>query len=56
MRYSRRILNYWKRIALSDLTHMMTTTDLIAIDVELPRVDSRFYVEKELYELIYMNL
>ena len=55
MIYSRRILNYLERIALSDLTHMMIIIDLIAIDVELPRVDSRCYVEKELYELIYMN-
>ena len=55
MRYSRRILNYPERLALSDLTHMIIMTDLIAIVVEFPRVDSRCYVEKDLYELINMH-
>ena len=34
MGYSRRTSNYLKRIALSDLTHMMSMTDPVAIGVE----------------------
>ena len=55
MRYLIKILNYVERISFSDLTHMMIMIDLIAIGVESLKVNSRCYVEKELYELIYMN-
>ena len=55
MGYSRRTYNYLERIALSDLTRIMSTTDLVAIGVETPRIDSRYSLEKEFTELIYMN-
>ena len=38
--YSRRTSNYPERITLSDLTHMMSMVDLVAIGVETPRIDS----------------
>ena len=55
MRYSRRTSNYPERIALSDLTHMISTVDPVAIGVETPRIDSRCSLEKEFTELICMN-
>ena len=55
MRYSRRTSNYPKRIALFDLTHMMSMADPVAIGVEKPRIDSGCSFEKEFTELIYMN-
>ena len=45
--YSRRTLNYPERIALSDLTHIMSMADLVAISVETPRIDRRCSLEKE---------
>ena len=48
--------NYLKRIALFDLTHVMSMIDHVAIDVETPRIDSGCSLEKEFTELIYMNL
>ena len=55
MRYSRRTSNYQKRITLSDLTHMMSMTDPVAIGVEIPRIHSGCSLEKEFTELIRMN-
>ena len=55
MRYSRRTSNYPKRIALSNLTHMMNMTDPVAIGVETLRIDSGYSLEKEFTELIRMN-
>ena len=40
MGYSRRTLNYLKRITLSDLTHMMSMADFISISVETLRIAS----------------
>ena len=34
----------------------MSMTNLVAIGVETPRIDSRFSLEKEFIEVIYMNL
>ena len=56
MRYSRRTLNYLKRKALFDPTHMMSMVDLIAISVETLRIDSGCSLEKEFTKLIHMNL
>ena len=55
MRYSRRSSNYPKKIALSDLTHMMSMAYLVAIGVDTPRIDSRCSLEKEFTNLIRMN-
>ena len=55
MGYSRRILNYSERIALSDLTHMMSMADHVAIGVETPKIDSGCSLEKEFTEFICMN-
>ena len=55
MRYSRRISNYPERITLYDLTHMMSMTDLVAIGVKTPMIDSGCSLEKEFMELICMN-
>ena len=55
MGYSRETSNYSKRIALSDPTHMMSMTDLVAIGVETLEINSGCSLEKEFIELIYMN-
>ena len=55
MGYSRRTLNYLERMALSDLIHMMSMTDPVAIGVETPRIDCGCSLEKEFTELIRMN-
>ena len=55
MRYSRRKLNYLERITLSNLSHMMSMADPIAIGVETLRIDNGCSLEKELTELIRMN-
>ena len=55
MGYLRRTLNYPERIALSDLTHMMSMVDPVAIGVDIPRIDSGCYLEKEFTDLIRMN-
>ena len=55
MRYSRRTTNYPKRITLSNLSHMMSMADPIAIGVETLRIDSGCSLEKEFTELICMN-
>ena len=55
MGYSRRTLNYLERRTLSDLTHMMSMADHVAIGVETPRIDRGCSLEKEFTELICMN-
>ena len=55
MGYLRRTSNYPERIALSDLTHMMSMVDPVAIGVETPRIDSGCSLEKEFTELICMS-
>ena len=55
MRYLRGISNYLERIALSDLTHMMSMADLVVIGVETLRIDSSCSMEKEFTELINTN-
>ena len=55
MGYSRRTLNYSKRIPLSDPTHIMNMADPIVIDVETLRIDNRCSLEKEFTELMHMN-
>ena len=47
--------NYPERISLSNLTHMMSMADLVAIGVEKPRIDIGCSLEKEFTELICMN-
>ena len=55
MGYSRRTSNYSERIALFNLTHMMSMTDLVAVGVETPRIDRGYSLEKEFIELICIN-
>ena len=47
--------NYPERIVLSDLTHMMSIADLIAINVEILKIDSRCSFKKEFTKLIRLN-
>ena len=53
MRYSRRASNYLERRTISDLTHMMSMADPVAIGVETPRIDIGCSLEKEFTELIH---
>ena len=46
---------YPERIVLSDLIHKMSTTDLVAISVEIPMIDSGCSLEKFFIELIHIN-
>ena len=55
MGYLRRTSNYPERIALSNLTHIMSMADPIAISVETLRIDSVCSLEKEFTELIRIN-
>ena len=55
MGYSRRTSKYPERIALSNLSHMMSMVDRITISVETLRIDSGCSLEKEFTELIRMN-
>ena len=55
MRYLRGISNYLGRITLSNLTHMMSMVDHVAIGLETLRIDSGCSLEKEFSELIHMN-
>ena len=48
-------LNYLERITLSNLIHMMSMVDHVAIGVETPRIDSRCSLEKDFTKLICMN-
>ena len=45
MGYSRRTSNCLERIKLSDMTHMMSMADPVAIGVETPMIDSRCSLE-----------
>ena len=42
-------------MTLSDLTHMMSIVDFVAIGVETVKIDSGCSLEKEFTELIRMN-
>ena len=55
MGYSRKTSNYPERIALSNLSHIMSMVDYIAIGVEILRIDSGCSLEKEFTKLIRMN-
>ena len=55
MGYLRRTSNYSERIRLSDLTHMMSMLDPMAIGVETSRIDSGCSLENEFTELICMK-
>ena len=52
--YSRGTSNYPKIILLSDRTNIMCMSDLISIDVKIPRIDSRCSLEKEFTESIHI--
>ena len=56
MGYSRRTSSYPKRIVISNFTHMMSMTDLVAISLETLRIDNGYSLEKELTGLIRINL
>ena len=47
--------NYPERISLSNPSHMMSIANPIAIGVEILRIDSGCFLEKEFTELIRMN-
>ena len=55
MGYSKKISNYLKRITQCDLTYMMSMANLVAINVETPRIDSGCSLEKDFIKLIRMN-
>ena len=55
MGYSRRTLNFSKRKALFDPTHMMSMVDLVTVGVETLRIDNGCSLEKDFTELIHMN-
>ena len=55
MGYSRSTLNYPERIAPSNLSHMMSMTDPIAIGLETLRIYSGSSLKEESTELIGMN-
>ena len=55
MGYLKRTSNYLEIIVLSDPTHMMGMADLVAINVETPRIDSGCSMEKEFNKLIHVN-
>ena len=55
MEPSRKTLDYLERITLSNPTYMMRMVDLVAIDVEILRIDSRCSLENEFIELININ-
>ena len=55
MRYLRGTSNYPEKIVLSNSTHIMSMTDLVAIDVKTLRIDSGCSLEKEFTELIRIN-
>ena len=55
MGYSRRTSNYLERITLSNLTHIMSMTDHLAIYVDTLRINCGCSLEKEFTKLICMN-
>ena len=56
MGYLRRTSNYPERIALSNLTHMISMVDHVAIGVETLRIDSGCTMEKEFTKLTRINI
>ena len=46
---------YPERITLSDLTHMMSMVDYVAIGVETSMIDNECSLEKEFIKLIHIN-
>ena len=52
---SRRTSNYLEIIVVSDLTHMISMTNLVAIGVETPRIDSGCSLKKNFTKVIRMN-
>ena len=42
-------------LILSNLTHLISMADLIAISLETPKMNNRFSLENEFIELIYMK-
>ena len=55
MRYSIRTSNYLKRIALYNLTIMMSMTDHVASSVKTIRISSGCSLEEEFIKLICIN-
>ena len=55
MRYSIRTSSYSKRITLYDPIHEISIADLVAIIVEILRIDSGCFMETEFTKLIHMN-
>ena len=53
--YSKRTSNYLERITLSDLTHMMSMTNPLAISVDTLTIDSGCSLDKEFTKLMHMN-
>ena len=53
--YSIGTLNYPESISLSNPTHTMSMSNLVAIGVETLRIDSGCSLEKEFIKLIRMN-
>ena len=48
VRYSRRTSNYLERVILSDPTHVMSMVDPITICVDILKINSGVFLEKEL--------
>ena len=53
--YLRRTGKYLERFALLDLTHMIIMAYILAIGVEIPRIDDSDSLYKEFTELIYIK-
>ena len=51
----RRTSDYLERITLSNLTHMMSMADHIAIGAETLRIANGCSLEKEFIEMIHIN-
>ena len=55
MGYSKRTSKYLKRIAVNDLTHMMSMINLMARVVKTLMKDCRCSLDKRFTKLIHMN-
>ena len=55
MGYLRGTSNYLERIALSDMTHIMSMADHVVVCVETLRIDSGCSLEIKFIKLIRMN-
>ena len=55
MRYLRKTSDYLKRISLSDITHIMSIVDLVAIHVKTQQIYSGCSLEKVFIKLIQKN-